>query len=511
MSLPLKKRNIVTPPATNRKDSAMTTSPGGNAQQIQVAFARKAYKQATSDARKALLRAVDETSSSDRALAMQLDCGFASFIQDIALAQRQKDPTTKVPTIARHPGAPTTPGAQKLVSEFSSYQEVLNSARKDLKNALVAASTSTDVREDEQSRSDDGDGEDGFSSALYFLDTTLQERKSSDASISTADLGSVKNTAVSRRTNVVGIADSPDIPQVKTASVPKEIQPCNTDVLCVESHQYDDHYGNQILAYLIANESTSLHHASSHEVDELSGNVTNAAYKIISQLKSQGGRFLLKSGDGSWSIASDSDIINMISRSILYSIIEAEDFDVDGLKKQNSMLEEVAQENKRIHAELNEVTTLKQKLSAEEALSRKRAKHESEQEDHIATLERQLEANKILVREQAKQVSSLRKLNETLEDTLNNEKSLVKQHVDYEYGQNGRIAFLENEVDYYRTAYSCEYYLNEQSKRERYLNVQYWQSVGAPAHGTALVYKFGPKEQTEEGSGDTSKANSLPK
>lgn len=245
----------------------------------------------------------------------------------------------------------------------------------------------------------------------------------------------------------------------------------------------------------------------------------------LAQVKSQGGRFLEKSVDGSWSIPGDSATINMVSRSILCSIIRTENFEVDALKKQNIMLKRVAQENKKLHANMKEITTLKQKLSAEEALSRKRAmlqaKHESEQEEYIATLEQQLIANKALVKEQAKHVTSLKKLNDTLEDKLNQEESIIKEHTDYECGQNGRIAFLESEIDYYRTAYSCEYFRNEQYNEQYYhnelarrerdtMNNRYWQSVGAPVQGAAgvLVCRLGSKEQPNEGeSGGNSTSN----
>ena len=525
MPLPLKKRNLVTPPTTSRKDTpvAMTSavaSPGENAQQVRVAFAHQAYKQTISGARKALLRAVSDTSPKDRALAMQLDAAFATFINDIGVAKRRKDHTAKVFTIARHPGAPTTPGAQRLVSEFFSYQNSLKSAKKDLKSALdaagtsadvredakkdlksalVAAGTSTDAKEDPQSQS----SEDELTSALHFLDTILEERKSPDASIRTADSDPTCNANVPKRTNLVGTTTSPPgVPQLNSfittvVSVPGEVQPYNIDVLCVGSHDYDAHYGNQHLAQLIANESTSLHDTSSKEVGKLSGNVTNVAYRIISKVKNQGGRFLQKNGNGTWSIASDPGIMNILSQSILCSIIHAEDFKIDALTKQNTILKEAGQESiKKLHANLEEITTLKQKLNTEEVLSRKRAKRQSELEEHIATLEQQLNANKALVREQAKHVSEQKTLIATLEMELNQERSIntCRDHANFESGQKGRIQFLEHEVDFYRNAYSWEYCCNEQSRREqdeRAYMYRYWQSVGAPPQGAAGALSLG--------------------
>ena len=328
---------------------------------------------------------------------MQLDIGFATFIHDIAVAKRRTDVATNVPKVARHPGAPTTPGAQRLVSEFFSYRDFLKSAKKDLKSALnAAAGTSTDVRQgtkkdlksalvapDSQS---DANEDENLCSALHFLDAIPHKRKSSDASICTTDPDFMNATAVPSRTNPVDTAASPPgVPQLKSfvttmVSVPEEVQPCNTDVLCLESHDYDAHCGNKLLAQLIATASASLHHASSMEVSELSGNITNVAYKIVSKVKNQGGRFLQKSVDGSWSIASNSATIYMISQVILFSIIRSEDFEIDALTKQNAILKEAAQENKKLHADLEEITVLKQKLSAEEVVSRKRANRQSELE-----------------------------------------------------------------------------------------------------------------------------------
>ena len=297
---------------------------------------------------------------------MQLDIGFATFIHNIAVAKRRTDVATNVPTVARHPGAPTTPGAQRLVSEFFSYRDFLKSAKKDLKSALnAAAGTSTDVRQgtkkdlksalvapDSQS---DANEDENLCSALHFLDAIPHKRKSSDASICTTDPDFMNATAVPTRTNPVDTAASPPgVPQLKSfvttmVSVPEEVQPCNTDVLCLESHDYDAHCGNKLLAQLIATASASLHHASSMEVSELSGNITNVAYKIVSKVKNQGGRFLQKSVDGSWSIASNSATIYMISQVILFSIIRSEDFEIDALTKQNAILKEAAQENKKLH------------------------------------------------------------------------------------------------------------------------------------------------------------------
>ena len=286
MSLPLKKRNLVTPPTISRKDAAL---------------AHQFYKQTMSNARKKLLRAVNDASSKDRALAMQLDVGFAKFIHDIAVARRRKDHTTKVPTIARHPGAPTTPGAQILVTEFSSYREVLKSAKKDLKSALDAVGTSSDVRQ--EARKDlrgalvapysQADADEDHCSALYFLDANPanpHERKSSDASICPTNPDATNIAAVPKRTNLGDTATSPPgvVPQLNSfattmATVPEEIQPRSTDVLCVESREYDAHQGNQLFAQLVAKESLSVHNASSTEADNLSDNVINVAYKIISR------------------------------------------------------------------------------------------------------------------------------------------------------------------------------------------------------------------------------------
>ena len=519
MSPPFKKRNLVTPPTTSQKDTAMAPSgsSGKSARQVQVALAHRAYKQTISDARKALLRAVSDTSPKDRALAMQLDIGFATFIHDIAVAKRRTDNTIKVPTVARHPGAPTTPGAKRLVSEFSSYRDFLKSAKKDLKSTLNAvAGTSVDVRQgtkkdlksalvapDSQS---DADEEENLCSALHCLDAIPHKRKSSDASISTADPDFMNNTVVPTRTNPVDTAASPPgVPQLNSfattmVSVPEGVQPCNTDVLCSESHDYDSHYGNRHLAQIIANESASLHHASSTEVSKLSGNITNVAYKIVSEVKNQGGRFLHQSVDGSWFVASDPGIISMILQAILFSIIRAEDFEINALTKQNAMLKEAAQENKKLHADLEEITVLKQKLSAEEVLSRKRANRQSELEKHVATLEQQLSANNGLVNEQAKHIGEQKALIDTLQRKLNQERSINRDHANFESGQNGRIQFLQGEVDFYRNAYSWEYCCNEQSRREQDERAyRYWQSVGTPAQGAAgtLVCRLGSKEQAK--------------
>ena len=523
MSPPFKKRNLVTPPTTSQKDTAMASSgsSGKSARQVQVhvALAHRAYKQTISDARKGLLRAVSDTSAKDRALAMQLDAGFATFIHDIAVAKRRKGHAIKVPTVARHPGAPTTPGAQRLVSEFSSYRDFLKSAKKDLKSALNAsAATSADVRQgtkkdlksalvapDSQS---DADEDENLCSALHFLDAIPHKRKSSDASICTTDPDFINNTSVPTRPNPVDTAASPPgVPQLNSfattmVSVPEEVrvQPCNTDLLCLENHDHDAHYGNKLLAQLIATESASLHHPSSTEVSELSGNITNVAYKIVSEVKNQGGRFLQKSVDGSWSIASNSATITMISRAILFSIIHAEKFGIDALTKQNAMLKEAAQENKKLHEDLEEITVLKQKLSAEKVLSRKRANRQSEVEKHVATLEQQLSANKALVNEQAKHIGEQKALIDTLQRKLNHERSINRDHANFESGQNGRIQFLQGEVDFYRNAYSWEYCCNEQSRREKDERAyRYWQSVGAPAQGAAgtLVCRLGSKEQAK--------------
>ena len=100
------------------------------------------------------------------------------------------------------------------------------------------------------------------------------------------------------------------------------------------------------------------------------------------------------------------------------------------------------------------------------------------------------------MREQAKHVSEQKTLIATLEMELNQERSIntCRDHANFESGQNGRIQFLQGEVDFYRNAYSWEYCCNEQSRREqdeRAYMYRYWQSVGAPPQGAAGALSVG--------------------